>query len=62
MKTETLSVSFMLLFALANIIGWIMNIVDLFGFSLSDGMTLELGLRLFGIFVVPLGAIMGYFA
>lgn len=37
-------------------IGWLMNIVKLFG---SDG--LELAVRVAGIVVAPLGVIMGYF-
>ena len=62
MKTGQLGVGFVLPLIVVTALGWVMNIVDLFGFSLSNGMTLELGLRLLGIFVAPLGAIMGYFA
>lgn len=41
-------------------IGWVMNILDLVGMEL-DVVTIELILRVIGIVVVPLGAIMGYF-
>ena len=38
--------------------GWVNNIVTLFGL---DGMSGELFLRVAGIFIVPLGAVLGYF-
>jgi hypothetical protein len=39
--------------------GWVMNIIDIF--RSADGVTGELALRIAGIFIVPLGAILGYF-
>ena len=44
---------------LAVVGGWIANIVKLIGLSF-DPLTLELILRLVGIFVFPLGAVMGF--
>jgi hypothetical protein len=39
--------------------GWVLNIIELLGMSF-DVFTLELALRLLGIVVVPLGAIIGW--
>lgn len=39
--------------------GWIANIVKLIG-SDFDPLTVEAGLRVFGVVLAPLGAIMGY--
>lgn len=44
----------------AGIIGWIANIVAIFGSSFEP-ITGELVLRIIGVFVAPLGAIMGLF-
>lgn len=44
----------------AIVIGWIMNIFDLVGMKF-DEITIEIALRIVGIVVVPLGAIMGLF-
>lgn len=52
--------SFILLFLVAVILGWIMNIVDLFHQSF-DPLTAVAVLRVVGIFVPPLGAVMGWF-
>jgi len=47
-------------FVILTLVGWVMNIFDLVGTQL-DVITIELVLRIVGIFVVPLGAIMGLF-
>lgn len=44
----------------AVVIGWIMNIVTLVGLDWSNDLTIEVGLRIVGLFAVPLGAVMGY--
>ena len=41
-------------------IGWVMNIIDLLGMSL-DPLTPLAVLRVVGIFIPPLGAVLGYF-
>ena len=43
----------------AAVIGWIMNIFTLYHMSFET-MTGELIVRVIGIFVAPIGAIMGY--
>ena len=48
------------LFIAAFAYGWIANIVQLFSHSLNDGMTIELTMRLVGVFVAPVGAVLGY--
>ena len=47
---------------LAAIVGWVMNIISLVGFegTLASAGILEV-FRVIGIFVAPLGAILGYF-
>lgn len=44
---------------LAGVYGWVNNIITLFG--MSDGWTGEGIIRTAGIFMAPLGAILGYF-
>jgi hypothetical protein len=41
-------------------VGWVMNIVDLFG-EAAGAITALFVLRIVGIFVFPLGAILGFF-
>lgn len=45
--------------AVVAIVGWVMNIIEIFNsnFSAIDG---ELVLRVVGVFVAPIGAVMGY--
>ena len=47
-------------FILTCIVGWIMNVVAVFHMNF-DTINGELVLRLIGIFVAPLGSIMGLF-
>ena len=44
----------------AAVFGWVMNIVNLFG-MIDASIDAEFVLRLVGVFVAPLGAILGYF-
>ena len=41
-------------------VGWIKNIVELISVGFDAGVTVEIALRVVGIFVPPLGAFMGY--
>lgn len=50
----------MFAFWIAVIVGWIINIVQLFSTSFEP-LTAVAVLRVVGVFVPPLGAIMGYF-
>lgn len=43
----------------AGIIGWVLNLVKIFGSDFSD-ITGLLVLRIIGAFVAPLGAVLGY--
>jgi hypothetical protein len=52
-----LALSFVTLFLLATT-GWVMNIINVF--QITDPITLADGLSVIGIFVVPLGMIMGW--
>lgn len=57
--------SFELLVAIAIIaiaIGWVMNIIALIHAGSLSTLTVLLVLRIIGIFIPPLGAILGYFA
>lgn len=49
---------FLVFISLLGVGGWVNNIVTLFGL---DGMSGELLLRVAGIFIAPLGAVLGYF-
>jgi hypothetical protein len=44
---------------IASLTGWIWNIVKLYGLG-PDPLTEELVIRVVGIFVAPLGVVMGY--
>jgi hypothetical protein len=56
---KTLGIGFVALW-IAAIVGWIMNIVALYGASF-DPLTGPVILRIVGIFVAPLGSILGLF-
>jgi hypothetical protein len=45
--------------AIAIIIGWVMNLVQLIGMA-SDGVTGLFVLKIVGLFLAPLGAVLGY--
>jgi hypothetical protein len=51
---------FYLMLVLSVGIGWVLNIVDLFSMSFST-LTGEVVLRVVGVFIPPLGAILGWF-
>ena len=44
---------------IAALVGWVLNLVKLFGLSTDD--LGELILRIVGIFLAPIGAVAGYF-
>jgi len=48
-------------FAILALAGWVMNIIAIFG-ELGDPVTTLFIARLFGILVVPFGALLGWFA
>lgn len=47
-------------FVMANVIGWVMNIVHLVGLE-AFAFSGENIIRIVGIFIAPIGAIMGWF-
>jgi hypothetical protein len=49
---------FILLFISAIFIGWVSNIISLFNLDTFSG---ELVIRVVGIFLAPLGAVLGFF-
>lgn len=49
-----------LILTLLAFIGWVMNIVELFGMSFST-VTGELVVRIIGVFLFPIGGIAGWF-
>ena len=46
--------------AVLAIIGWVMNIVAIFGLDFSH-VSAEMVIRIIGIFVAPIGAVYGWF-
>jgi len=49
-----------LIVGLAGVVGWVMNIVDIVNSDFSS-ITGMLVVRIIGVFVPPLGAVLGYF-
>lgn len=49
-----------LLIILIIIYGWVLNLIMLFT-SFDESITVEFGVRIVGIIIVPLGAVMGLF-
>lgn len=45
---------------LAAIYGWVMNILTIFNSALSP-LTGEMAIRIIGVFIAPIGAVLGYF-
>lgn len=60
MKTLGFVIWFWSVIGFIGLVGWIMNIVEIFHSNFSN-FTGELVLRLFGVFIAPLGSIMGLF-
>lgn len=57
-----LYVFFILCFGTAVLIGWVLNIIKLVGIAqATDPNYVMAALRAIGIFVAPLGAVLGYF-
>jgi hypothetical protein len=55
--------AFWVTFIVTLLTGYVMNIFDLIGMvSASAAFDLEAVLRIIGVFVAPLGALMGFFA
>lgn len=48
------------LFELLIVIGWVMNLLEIIGSSVSDPVTAAFIFRCVGVVVLPLGAILGY--
>ena len=44
----------------AAIVGWVSNIVKIFGLDFSSDVTTEVVLRIVGVVMAPLGVVMGY--
>lgn len=42
-------------------VGWVLNIIDLVALGFDQFLTIEAVLRIIGIPLAPLGAVMGYF-
>lgn len=59
-KGYTMPELLILLLLLFGVIGWVMNVCKLV-FALDDSLSLMLLLRVIGVFIAPLGAILGYF-
>lgn len=51
----------MFVIAIAGFGGWVANIVKIIGSNFDNPITTMLVVRLIGIFVAPLGAVIGYF-
>lgn len=60
MKTIGFVIWIYIVIGLVGLVGWIINIVDIFHSNFSN-ITGELVLRVVGIFIAPLGSIMGLF-
>lgn len=45
---------------IAGLVGWVMNVFDLIG-MIGASVDAEFVLRIVGVFVAPLGAVLGYF-
>lgn len=42
------------------LIGWVLNLFEVIGIRYTDTITLEIILRVVGLFLLPLGGIMGW--
>lgn len=64
MKTQQGSATWVVLFmfalAVAGAVGWVWNIVKIIGVC-CDPVNGMLVMRLIGVFIAPLGAVLGYF-
>lgn len=50
---------FYIIFVAFAIIGWVMNIIQVFNANFNE-INGELVLRVIGVFIAPIGAVMGY--
>lgn len=60
MKAVAVAVTAMVSFVLFAITGWVMNLITVVESS-DQGITVGLAVRVLGIFVAPIGAIIGWF-
>ena len=60
MSTDKVVVALYIILMMAILVGWVLNIV-IFATSVSDLSKAETILRVVGIFVAPLGGVLGYF-
>jgi hypothetical protein len=58
MKLQEVEAWIWIAFVLAAVVGWVMNIVAIAGAESITGMVV---VRLIGVFMAPLGAVLGYF-
>ena len=59
MKAALLAHGLLIVVAIAGIVGWISNLVQLFHASF-DPLTGMVVLRIIGVFIPPLGSVLGY--
>ena len=60
MKNNSIGIIGVFVFLVIFVVGWVMNIIALVG-MINDPLTGMMVLRGVGIFVAPLGVILGYF-
>ena len=58
-KLDWTVITFLILICILLVIGWVMNIIDLY--HMNAIMTGEGVIRIIGIFLAPVGSIMGWF-
>jgi hypothetical protein len=58
MKLQEVEAWIWIAFVLVAVVGWVMNIVAIAGAESITGMVV---VRLIGVFMAPLGAVLGYF-
>ena len=61
MKGLTIVYAVYFLFVLAGFYGWVNNIITICGFDFGGNITGLIVVRIIGVVVAPLGAILGYF-
>ena len=61
MKTFGFVICLWIVIGVIGLVGWIMNIVEIFQSNSINNLSGEIILRVAGIFIAPLGSIMGLF-
>jgi hypothetical protein len=60
--SEVIRLSLCLFVSLAMAVGWILNVISLFNMAMTDSpVTTMFVLKIIGIFIFPLGSILGWF-